>query len=131
MRGRRRVEVDGLEVGADVVVVENLRVPDDAPSTGMVLGLRDGTADGATRGVPRRRDTRVYECSCLVPSGNVDGVWSRTRVYAPTVRREISWREPASYRAVGGALFPRLPAAGLEDPFVYRDRRGRFHAPSM
>ena len=32
VRGRRLVEVDGLEVRADVVVVKDLRVPDDTAS---------------------------------------------------------------------------------------------------
>ena len=41
----------------------------------------------------------------------------------------VHWRNVSSYTISNATdLFPGLPTGGFEDPFAYRDARGRFHA---
>ena len=69
-------------------------------------------------------------------NGSVVGLW-RVRTFpaaAPGGSSRIhlltasDWRDPASYTVAREELFPGVGYRGTEDPHVYRDARGGFHA---
>ena len=39
-----------------------------------------------------------------------------------------NWKDPSTYKESENELFPSICGNGIEDPFLYRDHNGYFHA---
>ena len=68
----------------------------------------------------------------ILKNGSLVAIWREwttrgSRCYLATAS---DWKDPSTYRQHidAGELWPDLGAAGTEDPFVYRDADGNFHA---
>ena len=81
----------------------------------------------------RQSDTNL--APVLLPGGKLVGIW---RIWLggswPHLVPASNWKDPRSYRWGSTApskrspLFPELGSSGTEDPALYLDKQGRFHA---
>jgi hypothetical protein len=66
----------------------------------------------------------------ILPNGSLVAIWRKwlDKGSRPFVATAADWRDVASYKMASTQLFPDLGMAGTEDPFLYTDQNGHFHA---
>eukprot|EP01065_Artemidia_motanka_P007714 TRINITY_DN13857_c0_g1_i1.p1 TRINITY_DN13857_c0_g1~~TRINITY_DN13857_c0_g1_i1.p1 ORF type:complete len:423 (+),score=70.87 TRINITY_DN13857_c0_g1_i1:33-1301(+) len=76
----------------------------------------------------------------ILPNGSVVGIWRKCSNLKgvhqceadcctfPHLLTASNWRDPATYFPHQEPMFDALQPYGAEDPFVWRDAQGRFHA---
>eukprot|EP00755_Sulcionema_specki_P033638 Sspe_Gene.2299::Locus_757_Transcript_1_1_Confidence_1.000_Length_1588::g.2299::m.2299 len=82
------------------------------------------------RTLPLKPDDDTNLAGVIEPSGEFVGLFRIWGGNGSTVHRVGSpdWKNGAAYDWDREVLFPQLGGGGTEDPFVYKDCRGRYHA---